>query len=229
MIPNSHQFHIPSAWVQEDAIIIPLSPLYRQLRTVLRVRAADMLRLFNGIGGVFDVRVEHVGAEGIVTRVVDAREQNPPQGVRLALAFLKNDRWRFALEKAVELGASAVVPMITERTVKRPDAVPARWEHIVREAAEQCGRAWLPTLEPVATFAEILKTHPHAIVCAPEGTEQIEEVAHFPCTVLIGPEGGFTNDELLAARAVQAPIVSLGTAQLRADTAALAALVKLGA
>lgn len=228
MIPNSHQFHIPATWVQENAIVVPLSPLYRQLRTVLRLRVADTLRFFDGIGGVLEVRVEHIGSEGIVTHITNHHEQAPPTGARLALALLKNDRWRFAIEKAVELGASAIVPMLTERTLKRPESAPTRWEAIVRESAEQCGRAWLPTIEPIARFAEVLKTHPHPIVCAPEGTERMEDATHFPCTILIGPEGGFTNDEILAAKAVGAPIVSLGIAQLRADTAALAALVKVG-
>ena len=225
MLSGSHNFHIPPSWVGDSAVTIPPGQIYKQLRSVLRVQKGDAVRFFDGLGNVAECSLAHISQEGIIATINNCSAQVRPTAAALAIAILKNDRMRFVLEKATELGVSAIIPMTTERVIKRPDATPPRWELIIKEAAEQSGRAWLPMLEPVHSFKEVIEKHPNPLVCHLGSFEPIERVKMSrPATILIGPEGGFTEDEVAFAEHKKIPIVSLGDFALRADTAAIVAL-----
>ena len=226
-INNSHQFHIHPSLVNDDAVVIPIGELYRQMTSVLRLRKGDVVRFFDGVGNVYEGSIAHVNRDGILAPI-QSRVTQPRGGeLNLAIAILKNDRMRWVLEKATELGVTTIIPMITERVVKRPEKLPPRWNHIVREAAEQSGRAWLPEIREITGFEKALSTAEHPIVYSTVAEPSDLPDTEKPPTLFIGPEGGFTSDEIRFAEHHHAHIASLGAHQLRADTAAIVALARM--
>lgn len=226
-INNAHQFHIHPSLVTDDAVVIPIGELYRQMSSVLRIRKGDAVRFFDGVGNVYEGAVAHVNKDGILVPIQNRFVQPRGGEIQLAIGILKNDRMRWVLEKATELGVSTIVPMISERVVKRPEKVPSRWQHIVREAAEQSGRAWLPEIRGIAPYHEILAAAEHPILFSTEAEPGDLPAFEKPPTLFIGPEGGFTDDEIALAKREGASIASLGEHQLRADTAAIVALARM--
>lgn len=226
-INNAKQFHIHPSLVNDDAVVVPIGELYRQMTSVLRLRKGDAVRFFDGVGNVYEGSVAHVNRDGIVVPI-QTRVTQPRGGeLTLAIGILKNDRMRWVLEKATELGATTIIPMLTERVVKRPEKLPPRWSHIVREAAEQSGRAWLPEIREITRFEDALTTAEHPIVYSTAAESSDSPVTEKPPTLFIGPEGGFTPDEIRFASRNNAHIASLGSHQLRADTAAIVALARM--
>ncbi len=227
-ISNSRQFHVHPSLVGDEAVCVPIGELYRQMHTVLRLAKGDAVRFFDGMGNVAEGRIAHINKDGILVPIDARYAQTRKRNVTLAISILKNDRLKFVLEKATELGVASIVPMITERVVKRPASVPPRWNHIVREAAEQSGRAWLPTIQQIQSFKEVVSRTDHKIVCAVGAEEPLPPAtSEHPHIVMIGPEGGFTEQEIDFALAQGADLHSLGDFQLRADTAALIALARM--
>ncbi len=226
MIP-SHQFHISPSLVRDDTVCVPLGDLYRQMVQVLRLQRGEAVRFFDGVGHVLDAHIAHINRDGILAPIDQRTEQPKAHSITLAVGILKNDRMRWVLEKATELGVTAIIPLLTERVVKRPDMAPPRWNAIVREAAEQSGHAWLPTIEPVTEFRTLIdRADASFVLFSPEApTGSSLPTDDRPITLLIGPEGGFTEDEVALAKQKGATLTSLGSYQLRADTAALAAIV----
>lgn len=226
-IPNARQFHVPPSHIHDEAASIPLGPLYRQMIAVLRLRKGDAVRLFDGMGNVVEGPIAHVGRDAILVTIEERSAQTRLSSVTLAMGILKNDRMRWVLEKATELGVATIIPLLTERVVKRPSTVPPRWTTICKEAAEQSGHAWLPELHAPMTLREVLALPQLALVCSVSAAEPFERPSTQACAILVGPEGGFTSQELDLAEACGAKLLSLGAHQLRADTAAVVALAAM--
>ncbi len=199
------------------------------LRTVLRLGPGGAVRVFNGVDGEWSARL--AGGRQPTLEVADRqRPQAAEPGPTLLVAPIKKPRLEWLLEKAVELGVARIVPVITERSVVRPDA-----SHRLRlravEAAEQCGRLTVPSLaEPAplaAAVTEAATLGPLAFADeAGGGVPLIAALEAGPLDVfLIGPEGGFAPAErrALLAREWVVP-VSLGRTILRAETAAVYAV-----
>ena len=144
------------------------------------------------------------------------------------------------LEKGTELGVAAFVPLLSRRNVVRPvrgrSGRSERWQRIVREAAEQCGRSVLPEVMPAQGLEEALSTLADLRLLSWEGEEaqglatalqrarpQLDAVQRPAVILLIGPEGGFAAEEVALAREAGAQVVSLGRRILRSETAGLAA------
>ncbi len=188
------------------------------LRRVLRLRPGEPVTVTDGSGGWRPCRLD-ASAAGLELDG-DVRTVARPDGeVAIAFAPPKGDRAELIVQKLTELGADRIVPMLTERSIVRWDddraaAQHRRWSRIVREAAMQSRRVWLPVLEPVATF-EAVATRPGAHLAAPGGRRIDGSVR----LILIGPEGGWSETEL------RRPLsrVGLGDLVLRAETAAIAA------
>lgn len=206
----------------------------RYLAAVLRRNAGDEVRLFNGRDGEWLARIEAVGKAGgsaVCVRLLRAQVQTP--ALTLAFAPIKGDRGDMVIEKAVELGATALAPVITARTiVRKPNAV--RWRARAVEAAEQCERLEAPPVADPVDLDRFLaaRSGEPLLFCdeAAAGATGAPAVPPGPVTVLIGPEGGFAPEEraaILTAPGVR--IMGLGPRILRADTAAYAALVLVGA
>ena len=206
------------------------------LRRVLRLRPGAVVEGTDGAGGLYTIRLVTLDGDGgwgaIEARAEPARES--PCSITLAQAILKGDRMSWLVQKATELGVSRIVPMETERVVARAadegTARQARWARIAREAVKQCGRVIVPGIDPPRAFPEVLAevaSHDVAWVCWEGGGQTLVEAAAGTASrllLLIGPEGGFTADEVAAAESVGARRVSLGPRILRAESAGLTAV-----
>lgn len=202
------------------------------LAHVLRLAAGGEVLVFDGAGGEWLARLDGVSKRGAsLTCLRQTRPQDAVPDLTLAFAPIKGDRLDAIVEKATELGARRLVPVITERTIVRK-VRPDRLEATAREAAEQTGRLSVPVIEEAVGLARLLDTAaPEKVILFADEAGDAPPVAHAldaamaAVTLLVGPEGGFTEAERrgLRARAGVRP-VSLGPRILRADTACLAGL-----
>jgi 16S rRNA (uracil1498-N3)-methyltransferase len=199
------------------------------LGNVLRLGEGDELLLFDGKTGEWLARIGEAGRKAMILRVErKTRQPETIPDVWLAFAPVKRAQTDWLVEKATELGAARLVPVITQRTIVDRVKV-ERLEAIAIEAAEQCGRTRLPEIaEPVRLrhFLESRDPKRRLYFADEGGGEQAAQAfERRAATLLTGPEGGFTDDERASIRAgPNATPVSLGPRILRAETAALAAL-----
>ena len=197
------------------------------LGNVMRLGEGAELLVFDGSSGEWLARISEAGKKRIALTVERrTREPEAIPDVWLAFAPVKRTQTDWLVEKATELGVAKLIPVITHRTIAERVKL-ERLELIAIEAAEQCGRTRLPTIDVPVSLAQFLKQSDRPIYFADEGGGEPAASAFKPgpAVILTGPEGGFTDDERAAIRAVSNAIpVSLGPRILRAETAALAAL-----
>ena len=199
------------------------------LGNVLRLRPGASLKLFDDRTGEWLAEIVEAGKKRVglaVTRHLRPRE--PVPDLWLVFAPIKRGRIDWLVEKATELGAARLIPVLTARTVVDRLNLERLRAHAI-EAAEQCERTALPELVEPAKLAAWLASWPsdRTLYFADEagGEPLLGSAAPGPAALLIGPEGGFTDEERAAIRALpQAKAISLGPRILRADTAAIAAL-----
>lgn len=200
----------------------------RYLTQVLRLRPGAAVRLFNGTDGEWSAAIAAVGRrEAILTVAARERAPQPEPGPTLVFAPIRRNRLDWLVEKAVELGAARLVPVLTQRTIVRPEST-ARLQAIAVEAAEQCERLTVPPIEPPRPlFAWLAARDTAAPILLADERGQAEALSEVlrrerADTFLIGPEGGFAPEE--RERLLGTPGVvpaSLGWRILRAETAAL--------
>ena len=210
---------------------------------VLRLQPGDAITLFNGEGGEYAASIERMGRSDVSVTVGPhaAVEREAPRAVHLALGMPANERMDWLVEKATELGVTSIQPLVTAHGVlrlsgERADKKRAHWEAIAIAACEQCGRNRVPTVHPVQSFSKWLEQEASGarrlVLSLAEGTRGIAQLAAAPSAaqdvlVLSGPEGGLSREEDQQARAAGFAPATLGPRVLRAETAALAALVLL--
>ena len=199
------------------------------LGNVMRLRVGAELLLFDGMSGEWLARIAEA-AKKRMTLIVERRTREPENvpDVWLAFAPVKRAQTDWLVEKATELGASRLLPVITQRTIAERVKLD-RLEAITIEAAEQCGRTRLPEVAAPVSLRQLLSARDEArmLYFADEnGGETVGEAFKSgPALMLIGPEGGFTEEERALIRAAPRAVpISLGSRILRAETAALAAL-----
>ncbi|HUH86335.1 MAG TPA: 16S rRNA (uracil(1498)-N(3))-methyltransferase [Stellaceae bacterium] len=213
-------------------------PQAHYLRDVLRLAPGATLALFNGRDGEWLAHIDRFGKNaGTLVVAEQRRPQDVPGDLWLLFAPVKRARIDFLVEKATELGVTALHPVATERTVVERVNLERLAANAV-EAAEQTERLSVPEILPPQPLRRLLDGWPASrrlLLCDESGTaspiaEVLARIPAGPLAVLVGPEGGFTQTELDALRKL--PFVSpvgLGPRVLRADTAALAALAVLQA
>lgn len=225
----------PRLFVEQElskgAAIVIDSPQAHYLARVMRVKDGDGVILCDNMTGEWAARVAEVGKRDVVLEVAEklrAREAVPD--LWLCPALLKKDRFDMVLEKATELGAARIQPVITRRCVADKLNL-ERARSLTIEAAEQCARTALPELDEPAKLAALLADWPagRALFFADEngGEPAIRAFAAHtgPAAILTGPEGGFDEAERAAIRAHPAARpISLGPRILRGETAAIAAV-----
>ena len=216
-----HRFH-----VERIEPRIELSGDEAHHARVVRVREGEEVEVFDGRGhaarGVVDT-IDRERAVIAVGEAIDGRES--PVAITLAMSIIQLDKFELVLQKATELGARTIVPIITDRIEVRPErwrGKEERWKRVVFEAVKQCGRAWIPTVETPVPFAEIIGRPGTKIVFEADAPAERPDVRE-SVTILIGPEGGFSDDELALARDSGATFLHLGPRRLRAETAAIVA------
>ncbi|WP_309662029.1 16S rRNA (uracil(1498)-N(3))-methyltransferase [Sphingomonas sp.] len=197
------------------------------LGNVLRMKVGGELLLFDGASGEWLARIADAGKKRMALTVERrTREPETIPDVWLAFAPVKRARIDWLVEKATELGAARLIPVTTQRTIVERLNFDRLRAHII-EAAEQCGRTLLPELAEPVTLAGLLQDKARRLYFADEsgGEPAVNAFKPGAATILIGPEGGFTDDERAIIRAApNAMPISLGSRILRAETAALAAL-----
>jgi 16S rRNA (uracil1498-N3)-methyltransferase len=217
---------------------------------VLRARSGDALILFNGDGREFVGAIEAVRGSRVSASVGDGRLMNreSPFAITLVQCVPRGDRMDFIVQKATELGAARIVPVLSQRSVVRLDRAQAEsktihWRAVAVSACEQCGRNRLPTIEaaqPLLNYLGELAPGPGPrLVFEPESAlhahaweqhrRSTAPAAIAEADIAIGPEGGFAPDELEAFRVAGFSQVGLGPRVLRTETAAISALVWLQA
>ncbi len=199
---------------------------------VLRLPVGAQLEVRDGRGGAWNATV----ADSSTLELAERTTLPPLVGVGVVLAFAppRGGRMDILLEKATELGASALQPIWAARSVRKDSGNPGRWSRVVAAAARQCGISVMPDVAKPMAFDEALAAYAGVelkLVASPTAGESLREVVPKgpveQAVVLTGPEGGFTAQELDAAAASGFKPFSLGGAILRAETAPLVALALL--
>ena len=213
---------------------------FHYLIRVLRLEVGAALEIFDGRGHRFAARLLHT-TEGSATVTLGApRTEELARSVTLVQGLPKGDKFEWVLQKGTELGASAFLPVDTERAVrklegKRAQVQEERWQKIVEEAARQCGRSDVPqmfTLCPLREMRSVLPPGTEVLVL--DTAEDVLPLSQAlavqgtaPLALVMGPEGGLSRSEVDGLRAEGATGVTLGRRILRTETAALAALTVL--
>lgn len=208
---------------------------------VRRVRVGEEVTVGDGRGMWLTGVVEEVAPKRVAVRV-GARRDVPAAAPRLMLvqALAKGDRDELAIQAATELGVDEIVPWQASRSVSRWDPAKAvkgvaRWQGIVREAAKQAHRAWVPTVgDPVSTKQLAARPGARLLVLEPTAsaalsTLEVDGADTRDLVLVVGPEGGIAPEELDALAAAGASLVRLGDTVLRTSTAGPAALAVLNA
>jgi 16S rRNA (uracil1498-N3)-methyltransferase len=209
---------------------------------VVRMQPGTELVLFNGQGGQYRARLAELGKKRASASVeaYEEREVELPFVVTLAQGLPEGSKMDWIIEKAVELGVAAIQPLAAQRSVvrlsgERAEKRVAHWEGVVVAASEQCGRNRLAQVAQVADFGRWVAQpgESRRILLSPRATESLAGwVGATPAhavTLLVGPEGGLSEQEEDAARAQGALALSMGPRVLRTETAGLAALAILAA
>jgi 16S rRNA (uracil1498-N3)-methyltransferase len=194
----------------------------RHLRTVLRLRDGAVLSLTDGAGCVADAILVPDGAD-----VTLWRTEPPPPEVTVHPAVSKGAKLDLVVEKATELGVRRIVPVLSERSERRWDADQravrsARWTAVARAALAQSRGAWLPAVTEPTTLPELLDDADPGLLLHPGGA-RVDWGTACAARVAVGPEGGFTDNEVSAARAAGWHVGTLGARVLRTETAAVVA------
>ena len=234
------RFYCPQPLVPGTTIALPEAVAHHI--AVVRLAPGELITLFNGEGGEVQAGIVSVARRSVVAEVQAhlAREVELPYAVTLAQALPEASKMDWIIEKAIELGAAGIVPLAAQRCVvrlssERAEKKLAHWQAIIVSASEQSGRNRLARLAPLQEFNQWHKQQDlhQRIILTPRAEQSLADWArHQPpqaVTLMVGPEGGFTEAEEQAAIAAGAIGLAMGPRILRTETAGLTALATLGA
>ena len=238
------QFYLPPPWETQKPLPIP-AELLHHLR-VRRISEGEVIPIFDGQGQIAFatlVRLGNKSGELVITAVNQNTQSEPPYAITLAQGLAGGDKMDWVIEKAVETGAATIAPLQCERSVikltRSSDADRAHkrlihWRAITQAACEQCERTVLPRVEPIQTIADYLanadaeiKGALKIVLSTGDHPSLATTIAPLPAQdviLLIGPEGGFTPEEMELAIKAGFQAVSLGKRILRTETAGIAAI-----
>lgn len=216
----------------------------RHLRDVLRLSVGDEVSVFNGVGDEYSCRIVSTGSrkDSALLQLLNASTPPSPESplrLTLAIALLKGEKFDLVIQKTTELGVRNIIPLITKRAdVKIKDSGDAlkkneRWQRIALEAAKQCGRAFVPQVSEPVTLSDLL-------AAKNEGTEYIffaekgggnlgknPDLVRSDIMAIVGPEGGWAEEEIASAISSECRIITLGGRVLRAETAGIVTVALL--
>lgn len=233
------RFLVEAAFAPGTSLALPERAAHHALR-VLRLRDGDAIELFDGRGAGCTARLAAHGRQArAVVEAILPPEPPPLPHVTLAQCVSGSDKMDWTIEKAVELGAAAIVPLQSERATARLDPERARrkqahWREVIVAACMQCGRQRLPELAEAAPLARWLQAPPPAdrrVLLSPRGERSLRGWQPPPQSVVLlaGPEAGLTEAEERAAQTAGFEPVRLGPRVLRTETAGLAAIAAISA
>jgi 16S rRNA (uracil1498-N3)-methyltransferase len=236
-----HRFYIPEIEIKDTKIVLP-AEISHQITKVLRLNSGDIIIVFDNTQMEYTVMLEEVNRQTTIGRVIKQKKNNtePETSVYLCQSLLPREKFEEVLQKGTQAGICAFFPIETERTVVKTKDIREeklqRWQKIAQEAAEQSERGIVPEVHQSKSFQQGVEqaSEQGAILIAWEREEN-----NFPSAVLpklskakhvslfIGPEGGFTKEEIDFAKSKGAQTISLGPRILKSETAGviLASLV----
>jgi 16S rRNA (uracil1498-N3)-methyltransferase len=218
-----------------EAVTIDGEPFHHLIAVLRRIRG-DTVVLFNGRGGECAVVLETVGRKSLTARVTAFRDvtRESPLDVTLAQAVSKGERMDYTVQKAVELGVTAIQPLVTDHVVVQLSAERwqrkcEHWQGVAVAACEQSGRTRVPVVAPVVDLRDWLNTAPAGalkLVLVPEGGQSAGslKLGRQPMLLLVGPEGGLSEQEMRLIDLGGFTALSLGPRVLRTETAGMVAL-----
>ena len=207
----------------------------------LRLRVGDAITLFNGDGTEWKATLTLISKRSMLADVGPHTtiDRESPLEVRLLQGICASDRMDLVLQKATELGAAVIQPVVTSRSIvrlssERQERRQMHWQNVVIAACEQCGRNTIPAVESAVAFTDLLARLPDdgpRLLLSPDGATNLRALPVAPerVTLLIGPEGGLAPDEQILALDAGFPAVRFGPRILRTETAPLAALAAIQA
>lgn len=236
---SHHRFHAPSENFTSGEVRLPADEGHHAVH-VLRVRVGETVNVFDGCGRAFRAVVAEASKRGVRLALGEPLPSNEsPLDLTLAAALLKADKFEWVIQKAVELGVTRIIPLVTchvEPGVVRSVSADrlARWTRIGREATKQCGRSRLTPIAAPRPVADLLTEEGVKFFFTERDgddwarvVQNVAKNADAPpvsLTAFIGPEGGWSDEERRQAAAHGAWPVTLGSRILRAETAALLAV-----
>ncbi|XXQ69155.1 16S rRNA (uracil(1498)-N(3))-methyltransferase [Neisseriaceae bacterium B1] len=206
---------------------------------VLRLKVSDDITLFNGNGSHFPAVLTTIAKREAICDISQPENSNneSPLNITLVQALSSGERMDFTLQKSVELGVTQIQPIISERCVvrlsgERADKRQQRWQDIVIAACEQSGRDIVPTVLPIMSLSDYLKTINQAechLLMSLNRAQKLRDITPVPnkINLMIGPEGGWTAAEEQAAFDAGFQAITLGKRVLRTETASLAAIAAM--
>ncbi len=210
--------------------------IHRHAIQVLRLNVNDALILFNGEGGEYLTALMTAERRHSSVNIIsyDEVDRESPLEITLALAMIKADKMDFAIQKAVEMGINTIQPLDTKRSVvklkaNRLDKKLAHWDGVIKAACEQSGRTTIPQLHAPTTLESWLQT-PSSALCLAMLPGDHPDIAslnppeHKRMTLLVGPEGGFTDQEVDLLLSSNIKGIQFGPRILRAETAVIAGI-----
>ena len=241
-----HFFVAPELLAGSVSTVLLPDKLAHQIRDVLHLAVGEELILFDNSGDEIRCEVVKSNRSGVEVAILSRQPRNRESSVRIILcsSLLKTARFEWVLEKGTELGVAVFAPMLSRRSTagleEAGTAKIQRWQRIIQESAEQCGRPRLPELWPIRALTQVLEDLPSGAIAlmaweeAQKGSlRQALQASNPPAgssltvVLLIGPEGGLTVEEVALAQRYGVEIVTLGRRILRAETAAIAAVANV--
>ena len=239
-----HRFFVPPKILETEPILLP-AEVGRQVTRVLRLRPGDRIILLDGSGVEFEVELLRVSVDTVQGKLIAQRAaiSEPPVKLTLFLCLTQREKFEWMLQKCTEAGAGVFIPVYSNRSLVQAKHSVAnkitRWQSIVQEAAEQCGRGIIPMVLDALEYQDAVllgSTTQQRCLLAWEEEQSITLnqrlrglQAGSNLGVLIGPEGGLTPEEVHLAVANGWQTFSLGPRTFRMETAALAATVRITA
>ena len=247
MNADTRHFYVPLCQISGSRLKISGRELHH-LSDVVRLREGDLITVLDGSGGIYDVALISCGKEAAIGEIRNRTQIQPPLvEVTLLVGLLKADRMDLIVQKAAELGAHSVVPLMCQHTVpslsvRRAAQRVARWRQITIEASKQSHQPFFPVVSDVLCFnkaieesqadlklifvaRELSGTHPQSFTDPSRLRSTLRQHSgHRKVDIFIGPEGGFAENEILLALSAGVVPASLGSNILRTETAAIVAL-----
>lgn len=209
------------------------------ITNVLRYKVGQSLIVVDDSGKIAQTEITSINQNQVVVKITEYLEANTEAAIEVTLAqcLPKSDKMDFIVQKAVELGVSNICPLVSENCVVKYDAAKKearqkKWQKIANEAAKQCGRTILPTVEPIVSFKNLfleLDSNIEILMCY-EGQADCSLKTLLTTTtaskflIIIGPEGGFSPAEVQLCMEKDVKVVTMGPRILRTETASLAAV-----
>jgi 16S rRNA (uracil1498-N3)-methyltransferase len=232
---NLRRFYAPPESFTQSNIALNLEET-RHLRDVLRLREGENVQVFDGEGKEFSCVIETIGKKEANLKILEEISPSAPESnldLTLAAALLKGEKFDLVIQKAVELGVTKFIPIITKRTdvkLKEADKKLERWRKIILESSKQCGRAKLMRIESPIHFEKLIENSAsqplsgeNFVLFAERYGESFTSLKFEKnITAIIGSEGGWDDAEIDLAKRNRVQIITLGGRILRAETAAIA-------